>query len=146
MSTLDWGDAEGCECLGCSNWVICSRLSPFCSEIFQTFSLSYWGGQFLLPQRANRERRDILPTSKLNETLGFECLGHQSWTILSLFSKKITKNITPPRPLYWGSLFLLPQRAEKGQRVKRCQQHPVLPGGLHPSTNRAQHCLTSVIG
>ena len=76
------------------------------------------------------EKRDILPTPKLNETVGFECLGHQSWTILSLFSKKITKNITPPRPLYWGSLFLLPQRAEKGPKVKRCQQHPVFPGGL----------------
>ena len=73
------------------------------------------------------EERDILPTPKLNETVGFECLGHQSWTILSLFSKKFTKNITPPRPLYWGSLFLLPQRAEKGETGCKSQKMPTAP-------------------
>ena len=69
MSTLEWDDTEGFECLGCSNWVICSRLSPFCSEIFQTFSPSYWGGQFLLPQRANNGKRDDLSAPEVNKTV-----------------------------------------------------------------------------
>merc|ERR1739842_198225 len=45
-------ETEGFQCLGHSNWTTCSPLSPFCPEIFPTFSLSYWG-PFLLPQRAN---------------------------------------------------------------------------------------------
>ena len=33
---------EGFQCLGHSNWTICSLLSPFCSEIFASVSPSYW--------------------------------------------------------------------------------------------------------
>ena len=33
-----------------SNWPICSPLSPFCSEHFQTFSISYWGAQSYYPR------------------------------------------------------------------------------------------------
>ena len=43
-------DTEGIECLGHSNWTICSPLSPFCSEIFPTFSLSYWGAHSYYPR------------------------------------------------------------------------------------------------
>ena len=40
----------GFQCLGHSNWTICSPLSPFCSEIFPTFSLSYWGANSYYPR------------------------------------------------------------------------------------------------
>ena len=43
-------ETKGSGCLGHSNWFICSLLSHFCSRNFPTFALSYWGGQFLLPQ------------------------------------------------------------------------------------------------
>ena len=46
-------------------------------------------------------------------------------------------------PLYHytgGSLFLLPQKTEKGRRRWKSQKVS------HPSTNRAQQCLTSAIG
>ena len=43
-------DTEGFECLGHSNWTICSPLSPFCSEKFPTFSLSYWGANSYYPR------------------------------------------------------------------------------------------------
>ena len=109
MSTLEWDGTEGSECLGYSNWVIYSRLSPFCSEMFQTFSLSCWGGQFLLPQRANTERRDILPTSKLNETVGFECLGHPSWTICSLLSHFWFGKFPTFSPSYWEANSYYPR-------------------------------------
>ena len=79
-------ETVGFECLGHPSWTICSPLHLSLFENFPHFSHSYWGGQFLLPQRAIMEKRDILPTPKLNETVGFECLGHPSWTILSIFS------------------------------------------------------------
>ena len=41
---------EGFQCLGHSNWTTCSPLSHFCSEIFPTFSLSYWGAISYYPR------------------------------------------------------------------------------------------------
>ena len=52
-------ETEGFQCLGPSNWSICILLSHFCSDNFPTFSPSYWGGQFLLPQRANMQKREF---------------------------------------------------------------------------------------
>ena len=43
-------ETEGIECLGHSNWTICSPLSHFCPEIFSTFSLSYWGANSYYPR------------------------------------------------------------------------------------------------
>ena len=43
-------ETEGFQCLGHSNWTMCSPLSPFCSEIFSTFSLSYWGANSYYPR------------------------------------------------------------------------------------------------
>ena len=43
-------ETEGFQCLGHSNWTTCSPLSPFCSEIFPTFSLSYWGAHSYYPR------------------------------------------------------------------------------------------------
>ena len=40
---------EGIECLGHSNWTICSPLSQFHSEHFQTLSLSYWEANSYYP-------------------------------------------------------------------------------------------------
>ena len=40
----------GFECLGHSNWTICSLLSQFYSLNFPTSTSLYWGVQFLLPQ------------------------------------------------------------------------------------------------
>ena len=42
---------QGFECLGHSNWTICSLLSQFCSLNFPTSTSLYWVAQLLLPQR-----------------------------------------------------------------------------------------------
>ena len=43
-------ETEGFQCLGHSNWTICSPLSQFCSENFPTFSLSYWEANSYYPK------------------------------------------------------------------------------------------------
>merc|ERR1711884_506793 len=43
LPTPKLDETDGFQCLGHSNWSICSPFSPFCSEIFSTFSLLYWG-------------------------------------------------------------------------------------------------------
>ena len=128
--------AEDFECLGHSNWTICSRSSQFCSTNFTTFSLSCWeanfyyprerkaengkmefsqpecdrgisvpgvfkldhshpvepilfskfynfftfilGGQFLLPQRANNEKREFTQLQKWTRQRGFSAWGIQT--------------------------------------------------------------------
>ena len=65
------------------------HLHPFKPLLWWRFSNFYTfilGGQFLLTQRANNREKGILPTSKLNETESFECLGHSNLTICSPFS------------------------------------------------------------
>ena len=42
--TAKFGKTEGFQCLGHSNWTICSLLSPFCSGIFHLHT----GGPFLI--------------------------------------------------------------------------------------------------
>ena len=50
LPTPEMDETEGFQCLGHSNWTTCSPLSPFCSEIFPTFSLSYWGANSYYPR------------------------------------------------------------------------------------------------
>ena len=50
-------ETEGFQCLGHSNWTICSPLSPFCSERFASFGLSYWEANSYYPKRANNGKR-----------------------------------------------------------------------------------------
>ena len=51
---------EGFQCLGHSNWTICSPLSPLCSEIFPNFSLSYRRAHSYFPRGLKISKRDSL--------------------------------------------------------------------------------------
>ena len=42
-------ETEGFQCLGHSNWTICSPLSHFCPEKFPSFSPSYWEANSYYP-------------------------------------------------------------------------------------------------
>ena len=50
LPTSNIGDSGGFQCLGGSNWTICSPLSQINSEHFETFSLSYWGPILITPE------------------------------------------------------------------------------------------------
>ena len=50
LTTPNMDDTNGFQCLGPSNWTICSPLSQFCPEHFPTFSLSYWGAHSYYPR------------------------------------------------------------------------------------------------
>ena len=72
---LTWmeDETDGFQCLGHSNWIIFIHLSPFCSENFPTFSLSFWEANSYYPRGIIMEK-EILTISKLDETEGFQCL------------------------------------------------------------------------
>ena len=96
-------------CLGHSNWTICSPLSPFCSRRFSTFFTFILGGQFLLPQRTNKWEREINPTSKLNETRVFQCLGHSNWTICNSLNPFCSDIFATFQASYWGAISYCPR-------------------------------------
>ena len=65
------------------NWQ--SYLSQLYSEKFSSFSPLYWEANSYYP-RGLKMGKGIHPTSKLNETRGFQCLGHWNWTICNPLS------------------------------------------------------------
>ena len=112
------------------------QVEPILFRNFSKFFIFILEGQFLLPQSANCEKREFSQLSNWMRRGSFSGWGIQIGPNASFLSKKFP-NIFNSRDLYTGgSLFLLPQDGEKG-RCKRVVSHP--------STNRAKHCLTSVV-
>ena len=106
-------ETKGFQCLGHSNWTICSPLSPFCSEIFPTFSLSYWGAHSYYPRG---------PIMRKGNSSNFQ-YGPDRWVSVpgafKLDDLQSFKPILFPKffnlfTFILGSQFLLPQRANFG--------------------------------
>ena len=108
-------ETEGVQCLGHSNWTICIPLSPFCSGNYSSFSPSYWEANSYYPGGPIMGK-GIHPTPKVNETEGFQCLGHSNWTICIPLNPFCSGNFPSFSPSYWGGQFLLPQRTNNGKR------------------------------
>ena len=54
--TQELNERVNFECLGHSNWTICSPLSPFCSRRFITFSVFHTGRPILITPEGGRDR------------------------------------------------------------------------------------------
>ena len=50
------------------------------------------GEPILIAPEGQLSEKGILPTPKLDETEGFQCLGHSNWTICSLLSPFCSEN------------------------------------------------------
>ena len=82
------------------------HLQPFKPILFwkiSNFFTFILGSQFLLPQRANNGKREILATSNLDETEGFQCLGHSNWTTCSPLSPFCSEMFPTFSLSYWGA-------------------------------------------
>ena len=69
------------------------------------------GSHFLLPQRANNGKRGIHPTTELDETDWFQCLGHSNCTICSPLSPFCSENF----PTFSHSLWRANSYYPRGQ-------------------------------
>ena len=102
---------RGFQCLGHSNWTICSRLCQLCSLKFQKFSLLYWKANTYYPRERKAENGKI-EFSQPECEKGFsvpwafklEHLQQIKPTLLPKFSKIFT--------FILGGQFLLPQRED----------------------------------
>ena len=107
-------ETGGFECLGHSNWTICSPLSPSSFWNFQFVSILYWEANSYYP-RGLIVRRGVFPIPKLNETGGSRCLGHSFWTICSPLSPFCSGNFQFVSSLYWEANSYYP----RGPKVRK---------------------------
>ena len=116
LPTSNMDETEGFQCLGHSNWTICRPLSPFCSEIFSTFSLSYWGAHSYYP-RGPIMGKGNSPSSQYGWDWGVSLPGAFKLDHLQAFKPILFWNFSNFLTFILGSPFLLPQRAnnEKGE-------------------------------
>ena len=82
---------------------------PILSWNFSNFFTFILGSQFLLPQRANNGKREILPTSNMDETEGFQCLGPSNWTTCSPLSQFHSEHFQTLSLSYWGPILITPE-------------------------------------
>ena len=88
------------------------HLQPFKPILFWNFSNFFTfilGSQFLLPQRANNGKREILPTSNIGDSGGFQCLGHSNWTSCSPLSPFCPEQFQTFSLSYWGPILITPE-------------------------------------
>ena len=74
-------------------------------KIFNFFTFIL-GSPFLLPQRANNGKREILATSNMDEAEGFQCLGHSNWITCSLLSHFCSVNFSTFSLSYWEPILI----------------------------------------
>ena len=62
-------------------------LKPILFWNFSNFSLSYWGAHSYYPRGLIIGSWENFPSPNMDETEGFQCLGHSNWTICSHFGQ-----------------------------------------------------------
>ena len=110
-SKLD--ETEGFQCMGHSNWTICSSLSPFCCRQFSTFSLSYWEANSYYPRRLIMGKGNS-SNFKIEWDKVFSVPGAFKLNHLQPIEPILFQNIFNFFTFILEGQFLLPQRANRG--------------------------------
>ena len=108
-------ETVGFKHLGHLEWTICSSLSRLCSDIFPTFSLSYWGAHSYYP-RGPIMGKGKCHTSRKEWDSGFWVPWAFKLDHLHPFQPILFWQFSNFFTFILGSPFLLPQRANNGKR------------------------------
>ena len=105
-------ETQGLQCRGHSKWTICSLLSWFCSQIFPSSNHASHNKPnmpiLITPERGRKNiRKGNSP--KLDETQGFQYLGHSNRTFRSLLS--------------WFCSQIFPSSYQPGKLILQQQTH-----------------------
>merc|ERR1739842_70987 len=98
-------------------------LEPILFPKFSNFFPFILGSPFLLPQRANYGSWENFLFPNMDETEGFQCLGHPNWTICSLLSQSCFPNFSTFPLSYWGAHSYYPRGLIMG--VGRISPFPI---------------------
>ena len=108
LPTPNKDETEGFQCLRHSNWIVCSPLSPFCSEKFPTFSVSYWGANSYYPRGLIMEK-GISPNSQYGWDWGVSVPGAFKLDHLQPFKPILFWNFSNFFTFILGSPFFYPR-------------------------------------
>ena len=89
----------------------------FVLKIFN-FSHLYTGRPILFTQEGLLWERGILPIPEMNETVGFQCLGHSNWPFTAFKAYFFTIKFQFVSPLYWE-----PKRVSSNSKGYRSDEH-----------------------
>ena len=107
-------ETKGFQYLGHSNWTVCHLISWFCPKTFPPFYPASHNKPLLITPKRGRRENGKVNSWKVNETLGFQYLGHSNWTIFSLLSWFCPKNVPLFYPASHNEPFLItPERGRK---------------------------------
>ena len=124
-------------------------MQPFEPILYQqmfNFCTFILGGQFLLPQRANNEKREFSQLQKWARQKSLGAWGVQNGPFPATLARILPK-ILHHLDLYTGAPFsYYPRGQKRDKKSKDANSTQCSQAVSHPSTNQAQHCLTSVIG
>ena len=125
-------------------------IQPILFWYFSNFYTFILGNQFLLPQRANNGKSEFFQLKNWMRQRVLSAWGINPGPFWASWAK-IWAKIFDHLDLYTGAPFsYYPRENRKGrkgmQKSKDANSTQCSQAVSHPSTNRAQHCLTSVIG
>ena len=112
--TQELNESGNFECLGHSNWTICSPLSPSCGRIFPTFPLSYWEANSYYPRGLIMGNGES-PNSRVEWEWQLWVTGAFKLDHLQPMKIIFCKNFSNFSTFILGGQFLLPQRANNGE-------------------------------
>ena len=88
--------------------------APFVLEIFHLFHF-HTGRPILITPESQWWEKGIHSTPKVNETGGFQCLGHSSWTIYFPLNPFCSRKFPSFPPSYWEANSYYPREPILGK-------------------------------
>ena len=91
------------------------QVEPLLFRNFSNFFTFILGRPILITPESQYAEKGIPPTPKLDETVGFECLGHSSWTICIPLNLFCCKEISSFSLSYWEANSYYPREPIMGK-------------------------------
>ena len=104
----NWMRQRGFSAWSIQNGPFAALLAHFVPKDFQLFHF-HSGRPILITPEGKYAEKGILPTPKLDETEGFQCLGHSNWTICSPLSPFCFRRFSTFSPSYWEANSYYPE-------------------------------------
>ena len=101
------------QCLGHSNWTICSRLSQCCSTNFPLFPLLYWEANSYYPREGQAENGKM-EISQSECDIGFSVPGAIKLDHLQQINPTLLQKFSKISPLYWEANSYYPREGQAG--------------------------------
>ena len=108
LPTRNWMRQRGFSAWAVQTGPLAALCTSHIPKLFQLIHL-HTGEPILITPEGQLSEKGILPTPKLDETEGFQCLGHSNWTISSPLHLSHSEIIPSFSPSYWEAESFYPR-------------------------------------